>query len=292
MIQIEVGGAFGNGGEPLLGYPARHVFHITATPPGSFDGIIKSWKNRNGLSPHATADLVGFRVAQHVPVTRSATTLANGVGPWVGGTVKAPHSPNKTGYCLQTETCANYEHVADWGLDEYRWLAEAMIVPLWDDLRIHTGETIAPVFWSEARRMTWGEWIRFNGICGHQHVPFQGPSWHGDPGPHMRWDQLVSGITRDQEEEVTEQEIQAIADRVWARVISCTNGAVVPASDALMWTHHEARLAGEYAREAQSSAAGAKTAADGTASMVAAGTPVTGLDYAKLAKALVDELRK
>lgn len=248
MQYIDVGGIYGNGSTPNTEYPARHVFHITATPPGSFDGIISGWKIRNGLSPHATADLRGRRLAQHVPVTRAATTLANGVGPDVGGRSRAPHSPNKTGYCLQTEVCARYEDVYTWGEIAYTWLAQEMLIPLWRDLWERTGKIIRPVAWPHGRRMTWAEWLTFDGICGHQHVPYQGTGWHGDPGPGMDWATMTAKLLEQGDDEVTEAEINTIADRVWGRLVEASNGVTLPALDLLKWTHHEARLAGEAMR--------------------------------------------
>lgn len=81
------------------------------------------------------------------------------------------------------------------------------------------------------QRLTFAQWTTREGICGHQHAP---ENAHGDPGnfPIAKFIRFLDGATT-QEDDVTPQDIKAIADEVLKRPVYDSEGNMLTVGQAI-----------------------------------------------------------
>lgn len=168
---------------PIPGYPHGDTY-VSATAPwrfvlhttegGDLEGNIGTY-SRTGWFPHFTADLPNRRIAQHISIDESATAVSH-KSSW-------PFQTNRWN-CLQVEICGHAVESPGWSPADLEWLGAHLLAPVVCAKPIHL---VAPTFYgsqqaygaSAISRMTPAEWNAFNGVCGHQHVPWDE---HWDPG--------------------------------------------------------------------------------------------------------------
>lgn len=165
-------------GLQVLAGATKAVVHTTESPRGSWGAVRNLWRGPanwgRGL-PHFLADR--GRVVQLLPLTVNAYTLANPPG---------PPDTNRSGLVVQVEWC---RYAKDpWADDELdalgRWLADLVHAGADLDVGVHprfygAGDGIVLATPTSPARMSPAAYDRFNGWCGHQHVP-QNDHW--DPG--------------------------------------------------------------------------------------------------------------
>lgn len=157
-------------GDHLAG-PYRIVLHTTEG--NSYAGALAAYR-ANRVAPHFTASYEGgrFRHWQHIAINRSASALRHPAGTVHTNRLSA----------IQIEVVARAANpIWPEGLvvgvaDLVAWVMEQTGV-----------QAVAPHF--EAYPASYGlhnglrfseaDWLTFNGVCGHQHVPGND---HGDPG--------------------------------------------------------------------------------------------------------------
>ena len=137
----------------------------------------------NGTAPHFTLDVKTGKLWQHIPITQSAKALEHR-----SGTVETNHAhalqveliaisdansavgkanPSR---CVKNLTDADYARIAALG----RWLER------WGGVKRSTSVT----FTNQHHSMSDGNWLTYNGHCGHQHVPHNA---HWDPDGLLIW---------------------------------------------------------------------------------------------------------
>jgi hypothetical protein len=153
--------------------PLRIVQHTTEG--SSIDGAVGAYR-KNNTWPHFTVDAVKRRKVQHVPLTKPGRAMAN-----LAGGVET----NRQG-AIQIELVGFAAKTQDMTDEELRWLAVEVYAPILAATGISTRHprfvgteagTIATV--KAKQRMSAADWLAFDGICGHQHVP---ENHHWDPG--------------------------------------------------------------------------------------------------------------
>jgi hypothetical protein len=155
---------------------ARMHLLLHTTEGGTIAGAEGAYRAR-GVPPHLTISYEERRVVQHVPFTRSAMALAN-----LPGGVET----NRQGV-IQVELVGFARETHRWPEAKVRWIAQqlAPVVKAWGiDYRKYptfhgegAGWILAVV--GAKQRFSFGDWLAFNGICGHQHAP---ENHHWDPG--------------------------------------------------------------------------------------------------------------
>jgi len=191
--------------------------------------------NLTGISDMAARRLRWF---QHFDIDRSSRALRNLAGGVETNTLNVVQV-ELDGTCDYTKRerwgskVAGRDYIywgdpPDWALrdlaDFLRWLNAEHGVPLsgpamWltygPDSR-RPGVTPASYGASPAR-MSAAVWNAFKGVCGHMHVP---ENDHGDPGslPFDKLIALAKGITPPQEDDVTPDDINKIADAVFKKI--------------------------------------------------------------------------
>lgn len=161
-----------SGGTQVPGRP-RVVLHTTEG--GAIEGAVAAYTSTHNL-PHFTVDLGAKRKAQHLALSRGATALAH-VGP----------ETNNCGVCVQIEIIGfaggppNGRPELDFLAQVLREIHDAGVGFVWTAPQFHpyppeNGIQLGHEPW----RMSSQEWLDFNGICGHQHIP--SGNAHGDPG--------------------------------------------------------------------------------------------------------------
>lgn len=168
---------FPDAGGFVEGYTWRGVLH--STEGKDYDGARSVYKSGR-VPPHFTGELEldadapegsGFHVWQHIPIDRAARALENPEG---GVETNRAH-------CIQIEVVARADN-PDWPLGLVDGIRRLMV---W--IEAQTGiRPWSPTFQGAAAfglkamgRMTAYQWKRFDGWCGHQHVP---ENRHWDPG--------------------------------------------------------------------------------------------------------------
>lgn len=158
------------------GYPWRLVLH--RTQGATIAGAVSAYLSHGGW-PHVTASYTEQRAVQHIDLFTAARALKN----LPGGT------ETNTLPCVQVElTGFSQDPMSDAEAD---WVADRVLAPIVAQVPIGL---YGPRFWDDDEaaaagfrlatvgspiRMTWRDWERFGGICGHQHVP---ENDHWDPG--------------------------------------------------------------------------------------------------------------
>lgn len=135
---------------------------------------------------NSDGSLKSFSWRQHFPFTRSARALLNKSG--------GVETNNSSQGVIQVElggTCGWASRVTpNWSIDSALFNVAKPLVDFLVFANEHLGiELVAPYpfvpYNSKIRRMTYTEWMKFQGICGHQHVP---ENSHVDPGAiNIKW---------------------------------------------------------------------------------------------------------
>jgi hypothetical protein len=157
----------GHNGGSFIGVPFKIVLH---TVEGYSYSPNRTSYYGNPFWPHSTISSDG--IFQHLPINVSAYALYHGdVATNTANAIQceitwyandAPNIPNTI-----------LTHVSDW----IGWVAEQTSTPL------NFAQFVAyPASAGEGAAQRFGaqEWLRFNGVCGHEHVPSGND--HGDPG--------------------------------------------------------------------------------------------------------------
>jgi hypothetical protein len=170
--------------------PSRIVIHTTETArlPGYRDG---------GVAPHFTIGVGDpgslpkeetgkVRIWQHISLDRTASALKHNPG-----TIETNHMG---AHCIQIECITYIGDQENAGIvgnkGKFPGALSKALAGLVDEITAVLGDiniTIYPERWSSSgsygegasQRLTEDEWERFNGICGHEHVP---NNTHWDPG--------------------------------------------------------------------------------------------------------------
>jgi len=165
--------AFRDAGSFIAGVPYRGVIHTTEGT--SYAGARSVYITKH-VAPHFTVEYTpttGFRVWQHVPLDRAARALSNPPG-------RVETNRHRV---IQIEVVGSATK-PNWPIDLQAGVRELMI---WIELQAGV-KPWAPPFHISAEaygtratsRMSAEAWKRFDGWCGHQHVP---ENSHWDPGP-------------------------------------------------------------------------------------------------------------
>jgi hypothetical protein len=175
----------GDAGEMIPGARLCLVLHTTE---GSWESAYAAL-DRNNNWPHLMAEpWPGGRKVQAVPFDRAGKSLANAPG---------GVETNRYG-TIQIELIGFAADTHEWSNEQVDYLA-ALLKPIIDGLGIrHVGQT----FYGEdagftlatanaPQRMSPDEWLAWDGIAGHQHVP---ENDHWDPGK-FRIDRFLAGLT-------------------------------------------------------------------------------------------------
>lgn len=151
--------------------PYRVVLH--STEGSSYGGARAAYKT-NKVSPHFTISYEkgSLEVWQHVPLNRAATALEHRAG--------TVHTNRLSAVQIEVVAFAA-KPVWPAGLvtgvaDLIAWIsAQCGVTPVAPHFEAY------PASYGENNgvRMSDENWLTFNGVCGHQHVPHQS---HGDPG--------------------------------------------------------------------------------------------------------------
>lgn len=165
-------------GGTMVGGPPRLVIHTSEgrTGPGALTAL------QNGLlakrfAYHLGVDLPTRSVDQYVPFDRAASTLRN------YGRVQT----NRQGSaCIQVCLTGRSAQIHTIPADDLRWLGREVLYPIMKAYSIpevwatfvglEAGVIATP---TAPQRFTADQWVRFSGVCGHQHVP---DNDHWDPG--------------------------------------------------------------------------------------------------------------
>ena len=157
-----------------LTVPWRWALHAIQCDP-NYDPTSLARTHAN--PPHFWVSMPRRIIVQTVDTDLAARALAH-----PEGTVETNHAR-----AIQVEIAGRAEDVATYPADWWTWLRDALLVPV----AAHHGINLAhqPPLWAESARsygtrsqtrMTDAEWLSFDGLCGHQHVPANS---HWDPGP-------------------------------------------------------------------------------------------------------------
>lgn len=171
---------FPNAGRYLAG-PYRLVLH--STEGVSYAGAYQAYRN-TGSAPHFTVsyELERFRVYQHIQLDRAAKALEHRTG--------TVHTNRLSAVQIEIVAFADTKLAARYdGLRTDRLPGPYLegIADLVGWVRHQCGITATrpeflpyPASYGDnSVRFSDGDWLLFDGICGHQHVPHQS---HGDPG--------------------------------------------------------------------------------------------------------------
>jgi hypothetical protein len=158
-------------GPQLGGAPWRLVLHTTEG--GTLESNLATYAD--GWFPHFTIDMAAGRIFQHLDMNEYATAVDHNSG-W-------PFETNRLN-CVQAEIIGFAAQIGSVPKSQLVWLGKKFIAPL---ARLRNIQLVAPPFLdypdsygSSAKcRMTPVQWVSFNGVCGHEHVPW---NVHGDPG--------------------------------------------------------------------------------------------------------------
>ncbi|HEY0393398.1 MAG TPA: N-acetylmuramoyl-L-alanine amidase [Candidatus Elarobacter sp.] len=152
---------------PFVGGPPRGVLHSTegSTAAGARSAFVEfnSW-------PHFTITGEGGRVAtfQHLPINRAARSLEHR-----SGTVET----NRQG-AIQIEIVGVAAHA---GAFSQAYLAGIARLMRWieENAGVRRSSSVRFVKPGDQQRLSDADWLRYDGWCGHQHVPHND---HEDPG--------------------------------------------------------------------------------------------------------------
>lgn len=151
---------------------------LHSTEGGSASGAFGAYRAKRS-APHLTVTVEGpkFEVFQHIPFSRAGRALEH--PPGTGDTNRNRCVQIEiVGFCAKGFNDKMYAGMADL-ID---WLCAELNIPK----RATFGFSTCAV---QRRRLSWGEWNRYSGILGHQHVP---ANHHTDPGA-LNVDKLLGG---------------------------------------------------------------------------------------------------
>lgn len=153
----------GDAGRLDRSYGARVILHTTEG--GSYPGP----HIYHDTHPTFTCDIKKRRTYQHTGVDRCAMALENHSGGVETNRANA----------VQIEIVGFTAEAGHWTDGDYAYL---------HSLLVHIRNAGHPFRWHCAtpwaqRRFTLPHWRKFNGICGHMHVP---ENKHTDPGTHLK----------------------------------------------------------------------------------------------------------
>jgi hypothetical protein len=161
-----------DGGVYISGVPYRIVLHTTEG--STAEGAIATYR-KTGYWPHMTIDPKRRTNIQHFPFDVAGRALANRSGGVETNRVRA----------IQVELVGRARETHKWSDADVRWLGE-LLAPIARACDIpaagpkFVGTEAGTIATSTApQRMSHQEWMKFSGICGHQHVP---ENSHWDPG--------------------------------------------------------------------------------------------------------------
>lgn len=165
---FQVGGTF------LPGYNKKIVLHTT-------EG--QNWPDYDGKAPHLTICWMGsrFEVRQHMPLTMAARALKNasgGVETNRGGAIQV----EIIGTCdYRSKVSPYWPGASDEMLKELGFFIRQLAAGTGVNVDSRPSFITYPQSYGNKNRQRFSgtDWKRFNGVCGHQHVP---ENDHGDPG--------------------------------------------------------------------------------------------------------------
>lgn len=141
------------------------------------------WPSYPDFAPQLTVDPIRKLVRQHMPLNRSASTLADPSSTAVRENRDNVLQVEIVGYCDPARAGSAY-HVDKWGPEEYAWLA---LLVRWVHLEWGV-PLVSPLKWpaypasygnAQGQRLTSSEYDAYRGVLGHMHAPGND---HGDPG--------------------------------------------------------------------------------------------------------------
>lgn len=155
------------GAGSFLGGPYRGVLHTTEG--GTMAGALSTYR-LTGSYPHFTVD--NATIEQHIPLNVAATALVN-----ASGGVQTNRQS-----AIQIEVVGYASKL--WGEQTKALVASLMVwIEKQTGIQPKSALTFKPYPSSyglnNGVRLTNDQWLKFNGWCGHQHVP---ENEHGDPG--------------------------------------------------------------------------------------------------------------
>lgn len=159
-------------GGSYSGVSWRLVLHTTEG--STIEGAVGAYR-QYGSWPHMTIDCRKRRITQHYPFSVAARALKR-----PRGTV-ATNGAN----AIQVELVGFAKDTANWSAEDVAWLGQV----LGSVMDAHDIERRSPAFVGSDTggiasplspyRFKDADWLAFNGVCGHQHVPNND---HWDPG--------------------------------------------------------------------------------------------------------------
>jgi hypothetical protein len=162
-------GSAWTGGTYLTTVPWRFVAHTTEVVPSSLVGA-KAMAARHPYPPHLWAWPARRWLAQTVPLDRSAAALVQ--------PASAPAQRTNKARAIQVEIIGNAGETPRWSTETWEWLGEFVLAPVVAagypiDLANVADLDPYPQAYGEdgSARMTWAEWLAFDGVCAHQNVP-------------------------------------------------------------------------------------------------------------------------
>lgn len=162
-IQQELGDAGGFD----TSYPPRIVWHTTEGHSYPGTGLY------HGTHPHLTCDFKRRRLYQHCHLDRAAMALKN-----LAGGVETNHAN-----AVQIELVGLAAQSGIWTPGDYEYIHE---LARWIEQN-HGVKRHAATPWTQAR-FSLNKWRKFEGHCGHMHVP---ENDHVDPGMNFHHERVI-----------------------------------------------------------------------------------------------------
>jgi hypothetical protein len=170
---------YSGAGRFVSGYPARLVWHTTE---GS------SLPSYGGSAPHFTIDVKRRKLYQHYPIDVASRALMHPRSPETNNAhaiqveiigfsdASAARRWGHSEFAVENFTDADYAYLAKLA----RWIEKYAGVK-------RTGHGL--VYQNRSHPMSDSAWVRFDGHCGHQHVP---QNSHWDPSGAFRIDKVLA----------------------------------------------------------------------------------------------------
>lgn len=211
-------------GTMMDGYAWKLVLHSTESGFGSIaavNDLFRSRANQGFLSaPHFCIDPGTRRKVQYIPISWSAVALRGG---------RNGYETNR-GRAIQVEICGKADEAEHWSDDVLdfiaSWCADVVNAGVPIDLNQVTTDDRRGTYAIENSpyRFTGEEWKKFPGLCDHANVPFNDHYDVGRLNKHRIAELAKKKLALPEEDEVTPQDIDAIAKRV-VDVLASPDGA-------------------------------------------------------------------
>ncbi len=166
--------------------PYRLVLHTTETKG------LGDMPTTHENPPHLWVDLDNDTYLQAIPLDLASFSLRH-----PGGTIDTNGI-----FCIQVEIVGYAKDTHNYSDEWYKKLALNVIKPICEtvgiDYKIYKefkgegDEVLATV--TSTNRMSADEWVKFNGVCGHQHIP---NNTHWDPG-QLQYEKVIELIKSSQ----------------------------------------------------------------------------------------------